>query len=175
MFDTPFVGFEPGDGCLDLRGAPILVDPDEYEGVHLAAANLAGDLQKVTGCKSEICQRAVVFNSQSSPTHSSEVIIVVGSLGLSKLIGELVTSGIIGVDHIQGKWESFQTSVRDCQWSLAKRMLVIAGSDKRGTIFGIYTLSEQIGVSPYALTSRPTDNAYPPIHSFLTCSVHMGL
>ena len=32
--------------------------------------------------------------------------------------------------------------------------LVIAGSDKRGTIYGIYDLSEQIGVSPVVLVGR---------------------
>ena len=29
------------------------------------------------------------------------------------------------------------------------RALVIAGSDRRGAVFGIYDLSEQIGVSPW--------------------------
>lgn len=68
--------------------------------------------------------------------------IIIGTIGKSKIIEQLVDNNKIKIDDIEGQWESFLIqTVDDC--------LVIAGSDKRGTIYGIYDLSEKIGVSPW--------------------------
>lgn len=53
------------------------------------------------------------------------------------------------VDDIEGQWESYVTTMVPEPVPGWERALVIAGSDKRGTIYGIYSLSEQIGVSPW--------------------------
>ena len=74
------------------------------------------------------------------PEYDADVII--GTLGKNREIDSLAKSGAIDVSEIEGKWESFTIqNVGDT--------VVIAGSDKRGTIYGIYDLSEKMGVSPW--------------------------
>lgn len=72
----------------------------------------------------------------------NDVDIVIGTLGKSETIDALALSGDLNVNEIEGKWESFTIQNID-------NTLVIAGSDKRGTIYGIYDLCEKIGVSPW--------------------------
>src|SRR5262249_54229880 len=76
-------------------------------------------------------------------------IVIVGTLGKDRRIDELVRTGKLNVDAIQGHWEAFSVQMVSDPFPGVKRALVIAGSDKRGTIYGIYDLSEQIGVSPW--------------------------
>jgi hypothetical protein len=77
-------------------------------------------------------------------------------LGKSALIDQLVRTGKIDVSSIEGKWESFLIQVVPQPAPGVDNALVICGSDKRGTIFGIYDLSENIGVSPwYFWTDTP--------------------
>jgi hypothetical protein len=64
------------------------------------------------------------------------------------MLKELENSGKLNTSSIRGKWESFITAVVESPFPGCERSLVIAGSDKRGAIFGAYTLSSQIGVSP---------------------------
>jgi len=75
--------------------------------------------------------------------------IVIGTLGKSKLIDKLVASKQLDVKDLKGKWESFViATVKDPKPGV-RQYLVVAGSDKRGTIYGIYELSRQLGVSPW--------------------------
>lgn len=67
---------------------------------------------------------------------------MVGTLGSSKLIDQLVDAGKLDVSAINGKWEAYIIQTVDGN-------LVIAGSDRRGTIYGVYDVSENIGVSPW--------------------------
>ena len=76
-------------------------------------------------------------------------MVIAGTIGHSKVIDDLVSAGKIDVSAIKGKWESFVTAVVNDPISGSAQALVIAGSDPRGTIFGIYDISEQIGVSPW--------------------------
>lgn len=140
MFEAKFISFEPRVGAFNLAGAAIVVDDAEFEGVKLAARSLSEDLEKVTGRKSKI-----LHDISSIPV---EKVIVLGSLERSQYIQKLVTKGKLCVGEIEGKWESFTTSVVETPGEGVKAALVLAGSDKRGSIFAAYTLSEQIGVSP---------------------------
>lgn len=72
-----------------------------------------------------------------------DVDIIVGTIGESKAIDTLELCGDIDLSEIEGKWESFTIQNID-------DTLVIAGSDKRGTIYGIYDLCEKMGVSPWS-------------------------
>ncbi|MGA2131589.1 MAG: glycosyl hydrolase 115 family protein [Bryobacteraceae bacterium] len=107
--------------------ASLYVDPADYAGVIRAAADLQADIERVTGCKPAITHDAGTVGH----------VIVIGSLEKSPLVTRLVDT-----TSIAGKWEAFLTQV-------VGQKLVVAGSDKRGTIYGIYDLSEQIGVSPW--------------------------
>ncbi|WP_442844938.1 glycosyl hydrolase 115 family protein [Leeuwenhoekiella sp. H156] len=110
--------------------ANLIVDAADYEGVHIAAKNLQLDLERVTGKKPE------VFNKLSGKPQ-----LIIGTLGKSSFIDSLAQTGKLNVSAIKNQWEAFSIQQVDGN-------LVIAGSDKRGTIYGIYTLSEAIGVSP---------------------------
>ena len=76
-------------------------------------------------------------------------MIIAGTLGRSLIIDELVKSGKLNATEIQGKWESFVTQVVKSPIPGCSRAVIIAGSDPRGTIYGLYDISEQIGVSPW--------------------------
>uniref|UniRef100_L7JPV2 Gylcosyl hydrolase 115 C-terminal domain-containing protein n=1 Tax=Pyricularia oryzae (strain P131) TaxID=1143193 RepID=L7JPV2_PYRO1 len=86
--------------------------------------------------------------SYSDPNPGSTVIIV-GTIGRSNIIDNLVSSNKVDVSEIEGKWEAFVSQVVAEPIPGVARALVIAGSDPRGTIYGIYDVSEQIGVSPW--------------------------
>ncbi|HLP16223.1 MAG TPA: glycosyl hydrolase 115 family protein, partial [Bacteroidota bacterium] len=79
----------------------------------------------------------------------SRSIVIAGTIGRSELIDSLIRSGKFCVDQVAGRWESFQIEVIDQPFPNIDKALVIAGSDKRGTIYGIYDVSERIGVSPW--------------------------
>ncbi|MCC8168894.1 MAG: glycosyl hydrolase 115 family protein [Oscillospiraceae bacterium] len=69
--------------------------------------------------------------------------VVIGTIGESTAVDALISSGELDVSAIEGEWESFTIQNID-------DTVVIAGSDKRGTIYGIYNLCEKIGVSPWS-------------------------
>jgi hypothetical protein len=122
------------------RVAPIVVGTDEFPGVLRAARDLQRDIGSVTG---KTPQWQV-----DRPTASGDVIIV-GTLGRHGLIDRLAQQGRIDTRALAGQWEGFVIQAVADPMPGVRRALVIAGSDKRGTIYGIYTLSEQIGVSPW--------------------------
>jgi len=121
------------------KAARIYVDPSDWTGVIRAAGDLQSDIERVTGIKPEIV---------SDPDNLSGNIIIVGTIGKSRIIDELMRGGKINAIRISGQWESFQIMTVDRPLRGVSKALVICGSDKRGTIYGIYDLSEQMGVSP---------------------------
>lgn len=130
---------------VELQSSVIVVDERDHEGVHIAARNLAADFARVTnGSPSPI-----VRSNDASIDVPGSVAIIVGCVQSSPLVQRLESSGKVNFSGIQGKWESFQTSLVHEPFDGCKWAFVIAGSDKRGTIYGAYTLSEQIGISPY--------------------------
>ena len=134
---VPYVKFSSSSGAFQLakggKSAQILVDSADWAGVIRAAKDLGDDVGKVTGTASEVVTDAGSVEKGS---------VIVGTIGKSKLIDGLIADGKIDVSQIEGKWESFLIQTVDGS-------LVVAGSDKRGTIFGIYDISEKIGVSPW--------------------------
>ncbi|QJR15250.1 glycosyl hydrolase 115 family protein [Usitatibacter palustris] len=141
--EEPFVAFEASAGAALLvdgdKVATLVTDSGEHEGVVRAAADLKADIERVTGAKPNHLRGVKAFGPHA---------IVIGTLGKSGFIDGLAQSGAIDVSAIRGQWEGFVIQAIKSPWS-NEPILVIAGSDKRGTIFGIYTLSEQIGVSPW--------------------------
>ncbi|HYX06155.1 MAG TPA: glycosyl hydrolase 115 family protein, partial [Bacteroidales bacterium] len=122
------------------KSAPLYIDSADYIGVIRALKDLQSDIGKVTGI-----EPALAFDE----IPSGKEIVIVGTLGKSPVIDRLVEEGKINVDSVQGKWEHFLITVVDNPLPGADKALVIAGSDKRSTIYGIYDVSEQIGVSPW--------------------------
>lgn len=80
---------------------------------------------------------------------AENTVIIAGTLGHSKVIDDLVSIGKLDISEIDGKWESFATKIIEEPVPGCAKAVIIVGSDPRGTIFGIYDISEQIGVSPW--------------------------
>ena len=122
--------------CIASKGktATIVVDENDWKGVIRAANDLGDDVRKVSGTV------AAVVGSAAVPQQSD--VIIVGTIGKSRTIGHLIKQKKIDVKKVRGQWESYLIDVVDGN-------LVIAGSDKRGTIYGIYEISQRIGVSPW--------------------------
>lgn len=118
---------------------PIRYDATDFKGVIRAIGDLQNDINSVTGIK------PVLLTNNALEGYE----IVIGTLGNSKLIDNLAQSGKLSTKDLKGKWESFViTTINDLK-KAGRKILVIAGSDKRGTIYGIYELSRQMGVSPW--------------------------
>lgn len=133
----------PSDFPIVVKGsaAAIVVDEADAEVVRIAADLLAGDVERVSGVKPGV--------HNNPPTLQSAPVIVIGTLGKNAVIADLVKRGKLDVRSIEGKWESFViTGVAD-PFPGVTNVLVIAGSDRRGTAYGALSLSEAIGVSPW--------------------------
>lgn len=214
------VAFTAGNGRLQLAGngvdGQILLSANDWWGVIRAAADLAGDVGKVTGrnltlgnwkaggptsdtvletrgqnnTETRGAETTVLYtyfpttnnvnvsNLASSYQHaipkhcsrtqkytvgpaetftgptlisnsSAKTVIIAGTIEKSDLIDALVSSHRLDISAIENRWESFISQVVDSPLPGVEKALVIAGSDMRGTIFGLYDVSEQIGVSPW--------------------------
>lgn len=122
------------------KAAPILLDANDFAGVQRAARDLQADIGRVGGVRPRLSTQDV----GAAPS-----VILIGTLGKSAQIDRLARENKIDAARIRGKWEGFLIQTVEAPMPGVERALVIAGSDKRGTIFGIYELSEQIGVSPW--------------------------
>ena len=81
--------------------------------------------------------------------NAASTVVIAGTIGHSSVIDALVAAGSLDVSGVKGEWESFVTQLVSSPIPGCAQALVVAGSDPRGTIFGIYDISEQIGVSPW--------------------------
>ncbi|MBO9561260.1 MAG: glycosyl hydrolase 115 family protein [Niastella sp.] len=125
----------------DKNGATaIYVDPADHAVVQKAAALLQEDIERVTGKKPALLT--------ALPASASRLIIV-GSLDRSSVIGRLVTARKLNAASLKNKWEAFQWQTINTPQTGIGKALVIVGSDRRGTAFGILELSKQLGVSPW--------------------------
>ena len=125
-----FVSFQQGDLLVNGNNkVEIYMDANDCRGVSYAANALVKDIRNVSG-------------SQATITSNRKATILVGTIGHSAAIDQLVKQKRINGNLLKGKREKFIITVVDNQ-------LVIAGSDRRGTIYGIYELSQQMGVSPW--------------------------
>jgi hypothetical protein len=131
-----------GDFTLAANGhaATLLVSDEDWPGVVRAAGDLSQDVERVTGHSAPLVKEAAQARGD---------IVIIGTIGKSPLIDELVRKHKLDVSGIAGQWESAVTTIVDRPLPGVRRALVIAGADKRGTIYAIYDLSEQIGVSPW--------------------------
>ena len=120
--------------------AAVYVDSGDYAGIVRAAGDLVADIARVTGATA-----ATVHDGKALGAN----VVIAGTIGKSALINRLIREGKIDAAQVKGKWEAFLIQVVARPLPGVASALVIAGSDKRGAIYGIYDLSEQIGVSPW--------------------------
>ena len=113
----------------------IYVSEEDWKGVHRAAQDLKDDIFRVSRVNASL---QLTNNAQSQGLKG----VIIGTIGKSPLIDNMIKRGQLDVKTVKGQWESYVRTVVDGN-------LVIAGSDKRGTIYGIYDISQMIGVSPW--------------------------
>ena len=114
-----------------VRNATVSYSQEEPKQVLRAINDLRIDIERVTGAGKDGVRKE---GGQ----------IVVGTYG-SKTIEKLIAKGLLKEQDLMGKWESYVITVTN----EPEPRLVIAGSDKRGTIYGIYEVSQRIGVTPW--------------------------
>ncbi len=144
-------------GYFPLSSAAIYADEADFKVVSICCGLLADDVERVTGSRPRVLTAASAGRVYGGPA------LIAGTLGHSRLIDKLVAQGRIDVTKIKGRWESYVVT------TVARRgqqgpLLVVAGSDRRGTAFGLMSLSEAIGVSPWYwwadVTPRHRDALY---------------
>jgi hypothetical protein len=142
--EQKLVSFEPGPGRFALvagaRAAPLVVSAGDAPGVLRAASDLRADIGRVSHVEPDISRDALPAGAE---------LVLIGTLGKSPVLDGLVSSGKLDVTGVAGRWETSLIQMVEQPLPGVARALVIAGSDPRGTIYGIYDLSKQIGVSPW--------------------------
>lgn len=106
--------------------------------VEAAATNnalqlLLGDMEAVLSVKPQ-----VITDLQAD--------MLIGTLGKSAVIQKLIDDRLLSVSEIEGKGDAFILSVVNVN---KKPTLVVVGSDRRGTAYGLLEISRLMGVSPW--------------------------
>ena len=122
------------------QAAAIYVEPGTAKVVSIAAAALQQDIKEISGLKPSL---------QNQLPAAGGYAVLIGTLGNGGWIDDLYKKGQLRCAAITGKWESFIISVVNQPLPGLKQALVIAGSDARGTAFGVFEFSRVMGVSPW--------------------------
>lgn len=143
--DFPEVSESAKKGWFPLSAetqSVIIFDDADFPVVGIAAGMFADDVERVTGNRPEVM---VVTSDETMP---DAPVVVAGTIGHSRIVDGLVAAGFIDVSEIEGKWESTLIKTIEIPGS-SNPVMVIAGSDRRGTAYGLTSLSEAVGVSPW--------------------------
>lgn len=124
---------------VDGKAAPLLVSDEDFIGVRKVSNHLQQDIERVSGVRAEM------VDSKASLKHA----VIIGTVGKSALIDKLIVEGKINASEIRGKWDAYALQTVENPTPNIARAVVIFGSNKRGTIYGMYDLSAKIGVSPW--------------------------
>ncbi|MDR0290174.1 MAG: glycosyl hydrolase 115 family protein, partial [Treponema sp.] len=127
------VVYEKGSIC------PFAVEGEAHEGVKKIAQKVAKDFEKVCGTLPRVAAEI---------PHGSEAAVLFATLGKSPLLDALIGKGKFDPSAVSGKNEVYQIKIIDNPFDGVAKALVVCGSDKRGTIYGMFAVSEFIGVSP---------------------------
>ena len=122
------------------RQAVILIDDDDALVVRKSAELFAADLEAVTGRKARVTTSA----------EGLKRCVLIGTLESSDMVRQLVEQGKIDPSPIRGGWEQYLIQTVRHPMKGISEALVIVGSDRRGTAYGVMSLSEMIGVSPWS-------------------------
>ena len=137
-----FVTFTEQGGAVSLKGATIGYGDNEPKAVQIAVTSLVNDFQAVMGFRPALITSPTPITQHPSPN------ILIGTVGYNKQIDQWVKSGKLA--DLKGKREKFIiTTLPSPTPQHPSPIIVIAGSDRRGTVYGIYELSQQMGVSPW--------------------------
>ncbi|HVE55301.1 MAG TPA: glycosyl hydrolase 115 family protein [Pyrinomonadaceae bacterium] len=122
------------------RTAEIFVSNEDFKVVKIAAGDFASDVERVSNAEPPI---------KNDASNLAKNLVIIGTSGKNPLIESLIKSQKLDVSAIQNKWESFLIATVKNPFPNVENALVIVGSDRRGTAFGVYEMSQRIGVSPW--------------------------
>jgi hypothetical protein len=122
------------------RAAPLMVSRADYPGVTRVAHMLQADIRRVTDAEPALIE---------DDLPPAKEVVLIGTLGRSPLIDRLVREKKLDVADLIGKREMFILQAVSHPMPQVEQGLIIAGSDKRGTLYGMLDLSSRIGVSPW--------------------------
>lgn len=124
------------------KAAQIYVDAKgkDYDGLSLVANSFANDVNLVTG---------VTPTATTDIFQLEKTVVIVGSIGNNDLIDSFIAQRKLDVSAIKNKWECYKIQILESPTEGIDKAIVVVGSDKRGAIYGIYYISEIIGVSPW--------------------------
>ena len=134
------------------RAAVVAVAEAEFAAVSLAVTDLAADVEHVSGVKPEVMVASAGKMDAAeiaAVAKTGSALVLVGTLGRHPWIDALVADGKLDVSAVRGQWETFLIATVEKPFADVEQALVIVGSDRRGTAFGVYELSQAIGVSPW--------------------------
>ncbi|WP_346860584.1 glycosyl hydrolase 115 family protein [uncultured Draconibacterium sp.] len=120
--------------------APLVIDKNDFPGVNAVAGWFINDLELVSGQTANLVQMGLPQTKQ---------VVLAGSIGKNKWIDQLVAEGKLDVSDISGQLERSLTQVVENPFPGVEKALILAGSDKRGTIYAMLNLSRAMGVSPW--------------------------
>jgi hypothetical protein len=142
---TPVQAAEPAAiVATSAAGAFPLVSQNRSARIETDVADWPGVLRAVGDVRTDLAR----LSTDVRPAKDAPLVII-GTIGRSDAIDALIASGKLDVTGVTGQWEAFVQQVVDNPRPGVARALVIAGADKRGTIFGAYDLIERAGVSPW--------------------------
>lgn len=124
---------------FSITDAVIYVDANDLALVKKSAQFLQEDIEAVTG------KKLAIVNA----IPAAKNIIIIGSIENSLLIKQLIQQKKIDITKLNHKWEAYQIKTIKNPFKGIDNALVIAGSDRRGTAFGVFEFSKQIGISPW--------------------------
>jgi hypothetical protein len=134
----------PGDDYFPLVQAKAVADifvvDNDWKVAWIAAGDLALDVERVTGRRPSIKHSAAGLSAQA---------VLIGTVGKSGVMDDLIKASRLDAGDIKGQWELFIIACLSNPLPGVALGLVIAGSDRRGTAYGVYELSRRIGVSPW--------------------------
>ena len=122
------------------QAATLYYDKNDALVVGIAVSAFQNDVKNVSGTTPEI---------KNGKEKLSTYPVIIGTIGQSFLIDRLIQNKKIQAEKVKGKWETFSIAVVNNPFPNVKQALVICGSDKRGTAFGVFELSRRMGVSPF--------------------------
>lgn len=123
----------------DKAATPILYDENDELSVKTALELFTDDIERVSGKKPILITEA----------NRNANLVIVGTVGKSAIIDQLISEGKIDADEIKGQWERYAIQMVKNPIKGVGQALVIAGSDRRGTAYGLFSISETVGVSPW--------------------------
>ena len=137
-------------GAIRKGSVAFVSGAGEWSGVNKIAGRVSDDMKAVFGAQPKVYEAAEITDAVTLP-------VLYGTIGKSKLIDGLEKAGVIDLSDVKGNREVFtiavlkdvpKKAVNKGQGSF-KTAVVIAGSEKRGTVYGLFHLSEMLGVSPF--------------------------